>query len=53
MVLAGRDVASRDMFDVLVVGAEVDDAFIARVVDDVLKPLLDRSSRSAELPATQ
>jgi hypothetical protein len=31
----------------------VDDAFIAHVVDDVLMPLLDRSSRSAELQETQ
>ena len=31
----------------LVVGADVDDAFITHVVDDVLIPLLDRSSRSA------
>lgn len=32
---------------VLVVGGAVDDAFIAHVTDDVLLPLLDRSSRSA------
>jgi len=31
---------------VLVVGAAVDDAFIVHVVDDVLLPMLDRSSRS-------
>ena len=38
---------------ILVVGAPVDDAFIAHVVDDVLMPLLDRSSRSAEFQETQ
>lgn len=31
---------------VLVVGTPVDDAFIVHVVDDVLLPMLDRSSRS-------
>lgn len=32
---------------VLVVGGPVDDVFIAHVVDDVLLPMLDRTSRSA------
>jgi AcrR family transcriptional regulator len=49
-----HEVASALWFHrVLVVGADVDDAFIAHVVDDVLMPLLDRSSRSAELQETQ
>jgi AcrR family transcriptional regulator len=49
-----HEVASALWFHrVLVVGAGVDDAFIAHVVDDVLMPLLDRSSRSAELQETQ
>ena len=48
-----HEVASALWFHrVLVVGADVDDAFIAHVVDDVLMPLLDRSSRSAELQET-
>ncbi len=48
-----HEVASALWFHrVLVVGAAVDDAFIAHVVDDVLMPLLDRSSRSAELQET-
>lgn len=42
-----HEVASALWFHrVLVVGAPVDDAFIAHVVDDVLLPMLDRSSRS-------
>lgn len=42
-----HEVASALWFHrVLVVGAPVDDAFIAHVVDDVLLPILDRSSRS-------
>jgi AcrR family transcriptional regulator len=49
-----HEVASALWFHrVLVVGGPVDDAFIAHVVDDVLMPLLDRSSRSAELQETQ
>jgi AcrR family transcriptional regulator len=49
-----HEVASALWFHrVLVVGGPVDDAFIAHVVDDVLIPLLDRSSRSAELQETQ
>ena len=49
-----HEVASALWFHrVLVVGADVDDAFIAHVVDDVLMPLLDRSSRSAELQERQ
>jgi AcrR family transcriptional regulator len=34
---------------ILVVGAPVDDDFITHVVDDVLMPLLDRTSRSTRL----
>ncbi len=42
-----HEVASALWFHrVLVVGAPVDDAFIAHVVDDVVLPMLDRSSRS-------
>jgi hypothetical protein len=42
-----HEVASALWFHrVLVVGAPVDDAFIAHVVDDVLLPMLDRSSWS-------
>ena len=37
---------------ILVVGAPVDDAFIAHVVDDVLIPTLDRSSRSTSSQET-
>ena len=37
---------------ILVVGAPVDDAFIAHVVDDVLIPALDRSSRSTSSQET-
>ena len=49
-----HEVASALWFHrVLVVGGPVDDGFIAHVVDDVLMPLLDRSSRSAELQETQ
>ena len=49
-----HEVASALWFHrVLVVGGPVDDAFIAHVVDDVLMPLLDRSSRSAELQETR
>jgi AcrR family transcriptional regulator len=49
-----HEVASALWFHrVLVVGGAVDDAFIAHVVDDVLMPLLDRSSRSAEFQETQ
>ena len=49
-----HEVASALWFHrVLVVGGPVDDAFIAHVVDDVLMPLLDRSSRSAELQEIQ
>ena len=49
-----HEVASALWFHrVLVVGGPVDDAFIAHVVDDVLMPLLDRSSRSAEPQETQ
>ena len=49
-----HEVASALWFHrVLVVGADADDVFIAHVVDDVLMPLLDRSSRSAELQETQ
>jgi AcrR family transcriptional regulator len=49
-----HEVASALWFHrVLVVGGPVDDVFIAHVVDDVLMPLLDRSSRSAELQETQ
>jgi len=49
-----HEVASALWFHrVLVVGAPVDDAFIAHVVDDVILPMLDRSSRSAELQETQ
>jgi AcrR family transcriptional regulator len=49
-----HEVASALWFHrVLVVGGPVDDAFITHVVDDVLMPLLDRSSRSAELQETQ
>jgi AcrR family transcriptional regulator len=49
-----HEVASALWFHrVLVVGGPVDDAFIVHVVDDVLMPLLDRSSRSAELQETQ
>ena len=49
-----HEVASALWFHrVLVVAGPVDDAFIAHVVDDVLMPLLDRSSRSAELQETQ
>ena len=49
-----HEVASALWFHrVLVVGGPVDDAFIAHVVNDVLMPLLDRSSRSAELQETQ
>ena len=49
-----HEVASALWFHrVLVVGGPVDDAFIAHVVDDVLMPLLDRSSRSAELQEAQ
>jgi len=48
-----HEVASALWFHrVLVVGGPVDDAFIAHVVDDVLIPLLDRSSRSAVLQET-
>jgi AcrR family transcriptional regulator len=44
-----HEVASALWFHrVLVVGADVDDEFIAHVVDDVLIPLLDRRSRSAD-----
>jgi AcrR family transcriptional regulator len=43
-----HEVASSLWFHrILVVGAPVDDDFIAHVVDDVLIPLLDRTSRSA------
>jgi AcrR family transcriptional regulator len=38
---------------ILVVGAPVDDDFIAHVVDDVLIPALDRSSRSTSSQETQ
>ena len=49
-----HEVASALWFHrILVVGGPVDDDFIAHVVDDVLMPLLDRSSRSAELQETQ
>ena len=49
-----HEVASALWFHrVLVVGGPVDDVFITHVVDDVLMPLLDRSSRSAELQETQ
>jgi AcrR family transcriptional regulator len=49
-----HEVASALWFHrVLVVGADADDVFITHVVDDVLMPLLDRSSRSAELQETQ
>jgi AcrR family transcriptional regulator len=49
-----HEVASALWFHrVLVVGGPVDDVFIAHVVDDVLMPLLDRSSRSAELQETK
>ena len=49
-----HEVASALWFHrVLVVGGPVDDAFIAHVVDDVLMPLLDRSSRSTEFQETQ
>jgi hypothetical protein len=48
-----HEVASALWFHrVLVVGARVDDAFITHVVDDVLMPLLDRSSRFTELQET-
>ena len=49
-----HEVASALWFHrVLVVGADADDVFIVHVVDDVLMPLLDRSTRSAELQETQ
>ena len=49
-----HEVASALWFHrVLVVGAPVDDAFIAHVVDDVILPMLDRSSRSTRLMETQ
>ena len=48
-----HEVASALWFHrILVVGGPVDDDFIAHVVDDVLIPLLDRSSRSAVLQET-
>jgi hypothetical protein len=48
-----HEVASALWFHrILVVGGPVDDEFIAHVVDDVLIPLLDRSSRSAVLQET-
>ena len=48
-----HEVASSLWFHrILVVGGPVDDDFIAHVVDDVLIPLLDRSSRSAVLQET-
>jgi AcrR family transcriptional regulator len=48
-----HEVASALWFHrVLVVGARVDDAFITHVVDDVLMPLLNRSSRFTELQET-
>ena len=44
-----HEVASALWFHrMLVVGADVDDDFIAHVVDDVLMPLLDRTRRSAD-----
>jgi hypothetical protein len=49
-----HEVASALWFHrVLVVGAPVDDAFIAHVVDDVILPMLDRSSRSTRSMETQ
>ena len=49
-----HEVASALWFHrVLVVGGPVDDAFIAHVVDDVILPMLDRSSRSTRLMETQ
>jgi AcrR family transcriptional regulator len=49
-----HEVASALWFHrVLVVGAPVDDAFIAHVVDDVILPMLDRSNRSTRLMETQ
>ena len=47
MALTGRDVATYGAH-ALVVGADVDDGFISHNVDDVLMPLLDRRSRSAD-----
>ena len=49
-----HEVASALWFHrVLVVGGPVDDGFIAHVVDDVILPVLDRSSRSTRLMETQ
>ena len=45
MAVTGRDAA---MPSGLVVGAGMDDDFITHNVDDVLIPLLDRRSRSAD-----